>query len=188
VGTNFKIGFFKRSLSFCYDQKEGIVYSSDLAILNKLKVDKSKIIEIDTCRTTIEKVEKDVDQLKREKVLLERTINELVEFYKELLQISDEKENNQNVMFSTLKNSIGILNKKIKEESSSIENMNLRLEAVIEMLSEHAARSGQLPNVFRNDMTLEKIWNTIQDKNSAAVFSIMFMVKKALEDKGLRLS
>jgi hypothetical protein len=216
VGTNFRVGFFKRFLNFCHDKKNNLVYCEDLKTIDKLGIEKSKILEtcsnenknekIETeikdvlltgytkkiCREMIVKVENDlkreIEQLKGQKVLLERTMNELVEFYKELLEVNDQRQEEQEQLFSTLKNSVGILNRKIKEESVSVDNLNLRFEAVVEMLSEHAARSGQLPNVLRSGVTLEKIWNSIQDKNSAAVLSIMFMIKRALEDKGLRLS
>jgi hypothetical protein len=237
VGSDFKVGFLKRSLNFCYDQNEGVIYTSDLETLEKLGVDKDKINEAfkkedekidveyedkkidveyenkehdlpkpnleeiltdltkslvanfnDQISSVEQRLLKKIEVIEKEKVLLERTIRELVDFYKEGMEVEDEKEKNQNESFSTVKNSIGILNKKIKDSNESIQNLKIRFEAVLDILSEHSAKTGQLPNILKNGITLEKIWSSVQDKKSAAILSIMLMMKKALEEKGMRLT
>lgn len=225
VGQDFKISFLKRSLNFCYDQNEGVIYTSDLETLEKLGVNRGKINEVFKRQDenvdvehnkfiTKDEVEKNlvdltkqlvanfndrisfveekllikIETLKKEKVLLEQTIRELVDFYKETIDVDEEKQNNQEKISSTLKNSVGILNKKIKETNETIENLKVRFEAILDLLSEHSAKTGQFPNVFKSGITIEKIWNSVQDKNSAAVLSIMLMMKKALEEKGMRLT
>jgi chromosome segregation ATPase len=218
-------------LNFCYDQKEGIVYSSDLETLEKLGIEREKISDsISQIKELQEQIEKDkekqpeyltsaivqgicyemiqeqtkkileqflksekslkqeIDKLKNDKVSLERTISELVEFYQEMIEANEVDEKNNIAGMSTLKNSIGLLNKKIKDSNETIENLGIRFEAVLEMPSEQIAKTGELPNVMKTGMTLERIWSSVKDKNSAAILSIMFMMKKGLEDKGLRLS
>jgi hypothetical protein len=224
VGTDYKISFLKRSLNFCYDQKDGVIYASDLDTLEKLGVDKefisetyvnqktpqeiiekveseefctlNKVIEIAT-NTSIEasnrarfEVEKQLDKLANDKVLLERIIKELVEVQKEQNEFEQEKERISADTSLTLKNSIGLLNKKIKETNEKVENLSLRFEAIVELLSEQASKSNsqsiQLPNIMKNGITVERIWSSSQDKQAAAILSIMFMMKKVLEEKGMR--
>lgn len=196
VGTGFKIGFFKRFLNFCYDRKKGEIYSSDLFVLQKLGIERDKILEClsDVVKPKVEKVENEAEKrilaleqnfkdLRKEKVLLEQTIRELVDFNKELLEIDDENE-----ALTTVKSSIGILNRKIKQSNETLDSLKERFEVLVEMFSEHSSKTDQLPNVLRTGMTLERIWNSVGNKNSAAILSIMYMMKKALEEKGTRIS
>jgi ribosomal protein S17E len=218
VGSDFKIGFFKRSLNFCYDKQEGIIYSSNLTTLSKLGIKKDKIdvafdekqsIPLKTevinseivkaiCNEMIEKnneninqqfeeneqtTNEKIDNLRKEKVLLELTIKELVEVYQELIEIDEDQDKTNSQTFTTLKSSIGLLNKKIKESKETVDGMKLRFESTLQML----AKSNNLPNVFANGITVEKIWSSIDDKNTAATLSIMLMIKKYLEQKGNRV-
>ncbi len=206
VGTSFKIGFFKKHLNFCYDKHSGIIYSSDLKTLEELGLSKQQIAEaylsghegqeISNLKKTVEELvekqtenQKTIEELvkKNEKIVLfEDALKELVEYHKDLEVQVDEKETQSEEALKILKNSISILNKKIKDSNESIENVNIRTEAIIELLSEQAMNSKQTLNLLSPGITVEKIWNSMRNKNDAAVLSIMYMMKKFLEDKGTR--
>lgn len=210
VGTKFKIGFFKQFLNFCYDREKGVLYADDLRTLEDLNISKNLIAEthlkehetleitkleqslkliLEQCEDNFNKMkelEERTQILEKEKVTLERTIKNLIEYLKDVLSQQEKFEQEQEEVASILKNSIGILNKKIKSSNESVENLGIRFEAILEIVSEQIASSKQVVNVMGPHMSIEKIWNSMENKETAAVLSIMYMMKKFLEDKGTR--
>jgi len=231
VGNNFKIDFFKRSLNFCYDKTQGIIYSSDLDVLQKLRIDSNlienfsteekaelkidqadlkiepktelikyadELITIERVNLTahkiveeaIEKNNKDLrselDNLKKKNFLVEQTIKELTSICQDLSECNDENQTKQESLNETVKNSIGILNKKIKDTNATIENSNTRVDVIIEMLTEQIESDKKIPNILKNGISIEKIWNSNLNKSTAAMLSIMVMIKKTLEEKGMK--
>lgn len=208
VGVKFKIPYFKRSLNFCFDQTKGIIYSNDLATLEKLGVNKNLIAEayltgdvISKIKNSCEQLEilqkknqeeidtlkKDNQNLKQEKQELKRVVEEIIEFHKEFEIQNNEKEIKDEETEKILKNSIAILNRKNKETNESIENVSVRLEALIELLSEQIKDSKKMSDIMVPGMTVDRIWNSLKNKNDAAILSIMYMMKKHFEDKGTRV-
>jgi len=133
---------------------------------------------------------------KKKNSSLQQSFKEVVEYQQELIELIEDKEEQQTKIITgqqetinILKNSISILNKKIKE---STETTNKKFEAVLELLSEKALEKNekvkQWPEVLRKNITLDKIWNSMDNKSEAAILSIMFMLKKAIEEKGTRIS
>lgn len=206
VGSNFKIGFFKKYLNFCYDKHVGVLYASDLKTFEELGLTKQQIAdayvkghegeEISNIKSMIEQLKKKQQESeettkelvkKIEKVVsCESMLKQLVEYQSDLEIQLEEKDTQTDEALGVLKNSVAILNKKIKESNESLENARIRTEAIIELLSEQAMNSKQTINLLSPGVTVEKIWNSMQNKNNAAVLSIMYMMKKFLEDKGTR--
>lgn len=210
VGSNFKFGFFKRSLNFCYDKTKGIVYSNDLKTLEQLGIKKELIsdayfsstegqeisklqknyeelkIHQDQNIETINKLTKDVEKLLKDKQQLEKTLKDIIDFQQDIIIQEEDKDTQRIEIESVLKNSIGILNRKIKETNETLEETNLKFEAMIELLAEQASNSKQSVNIMSQGITVEKIWNSTKNKNDAAILSIMYMMKKSLEEKGTR--
>lgn len=210
VGTNFKVGFFKRSLNFCYDRVNGIIHTSDLLIFEHLGISKKTIAdaylsetqsqEVSSLKQTCEdlcisneKNEKIISLLKKQLNVvtdnvkkLENSSKEINECQKDFIEQEEEKIVHQEQTDGVLKNSIGILNKKIKDSNEAIENIAIRFEAIIELISEQINNSKQTVNIMAPNISVEKIWNSMQNKNDAAILAIMYMMKKSLEDKGTR--
>jgi len=218
VEPDFKIGFFKKFLNFCYDEKTCTVYADNLEVLKKLKVNEKTIRkafcktdeELETkhieflsvadvknvCDKKIqefeEKKQKPIEeleeQLKRnleQNNVLKKSLTEIVRFQEDYLDEQEDKELEIENTIEKLKNSIGLLNKKIKESNSEISNLNVKVEAIIDILSEK--NEDEIPNVISKNLSMEKIWDLVKDKNTAATLSIMLMMKKVLEEKGMRL-
>jgi predicted RNase H-like nuclease (RuvC/YqgF family) len=231
VGNDFKINYFKRNLNFCYDQKNGIIYSDEVDTFIKLGIDRRTTLIEDLneiklehfltkqeveiiCQKNIEEIikksnkqlekqQKDVENLKKEKEQLKQSVSEIVEVMQEVSSLIEEKQYSEiesktttdletlkiktGTDLETLKNSVGLLNKKSKESKEEIKNLQNRFDAVLELISENVAKTGKMPNPMEdNNLTLRKIWNTVEDKNSASILSVMIMMKKALEDKGMK--
>jgi len=208
VGTKFKVNYFKRSLNFCYDQVQGIIFSNDLLTLEKLGVDKKLISEAylsgdviskikTTCdelgvvqkqnQKTIESLVEKVETLKKEKQELQKIVNQIVDFHKDFETENEKKELQDVETQNTFRSSIAILNKKNKETNQSIENVSVRLEALIELLSEQIKDSKQMSDIMVPGITVDRIWNSLKNKNDAAILAIMYMMKKHFEDKGTRV-
>ena len=209
VGPDFKVKFFKRSLNFCYDKSKGIIYADDLITLERLGISKDRISDAYLSGTegqelsNLKKICEELKeaQLKSEKTIeflklqletiddnvkvLNKTSKDIVEYQQEFVEQEEEESTQQEETNRILKNSIGILNKKIKESNESIENVGIRFEAIIELLAEQAANK-QTFNIMGSNVSVDKIWNATKNKNDAAVLSIMYMMKKFMEDKGTR--
>jgi hypothetical protein len=226
VGKEFKIGFFKRNLNFCFDEESGTIYCNDLNTIEKLGIDKAtaevvssikkeekitylsetqirlicKVIAQEEVKKIQDKIQEtnksnvledssksQIEILEKKVNLIERTLNEIVKFQEENQALFEDKDAQADNDFKVLKNSVGLLNKKIKDANESIESLMFKFEAIIELLSDQAARNNdQFPNVLKNGITVEKIWNSTKDKHTAALLSIMVMMKRELEEKGLR--
>jgi hypothetical protein len=154
-------------------------------------------IQVDTFEEQVcvdlEALQEDLLKQKKENSSLQQSIKQIIEFQQELMDLTEDKEEQQAKLIidqqdtiNTLKSSIGILNKKIKE---STETTSKKIEAIIELISEkNHSQSKQWPEVLKKYMSLDKIWNSMDNKSEAAILSIMFMIKKALEEKGTRFS
>jgi len=196
VGSDFKINFFKRSLNFCYEKNKGIIFSDDLKVLDKLGIDKALIEETyleknevfneliisqQKNKEKIENLEAQIKKLFKDKSLLGQITKEIVNYQKETQIQEEEKETQQNEIVKILKTSTGILNKKYREINETIEVLKIKMETIMESID-----SKQSVNIFGPGVTVEHIWNSMKDKNTAAILSIMFMMKKFFEGKGLR--
>lgn len=119
---------------------------------------------------------------------IETLLKQIVEIQTEDNEIKQQDDIEKNNKVEVLKNSVGVLNKKIKSSNEEIKTINSKFEALIEIISENKSQDSQLPGfATMSEMKLSRIWNTITDKNSAALISIMLMFKKMLEDKGLKV-
>jgi hypothetical protein len=127
-------------------------------------------------------------ELKDKYKILENIFKDLVDIQKENQELDTQEQIKQQNLTETLKNSVGVLNKKIKNSNEEIENLKTKFEALIEIVTEQRVKQTFLPNLATIEkMDLQKIWNIATDKNSAALLSIMLMVKKIFEEKGHRL-
>ena len=132
--------------------------------------------------------QKQIVNLEETKTILHKSIKELLEYISEREDQQGQKQNEYDETLNTLKSSICILNKKSKETNEAIKDVNIKSEAIIQLISEQqdGIVREELPNVFKNGITIERIWNSTKDKSAAAILSIMLMLKKSLEEKGFR--
>ncbi|MDD5650246.1 MAG: hypothetical protein PHF86_07520 [Candidatus Nanoarchaeia archaeon] len=199
VGFKFKVSFFQRFLNFCYDKNKGIVYSNNLQVFEKLKISKETIVEINLIDQKKEKTKENVsnessnilqislleEQQKKllneqEKLIID--VNKLLEQHKE--NIDSRKETSSAI--EVLKNSVIFLNKKNKEFKDSTNNLEAKFDAMLDILADMNVNSKQCVNMSETGITLEKIWNSTNNKETAAILSIMHMIRKSMEDKGAR--
>jgi len=125
---------------------------------------------------------------------LENSLKSIVEVQQEVSDLNEEKNDEydlkletQQQIIETLKSSVGILNKKFKNLTDEIEDSKRRFDALLELFTEKMSTTKNIVNPLKSNVTLREIWTMIEDKNMAAMVSIMFMVKKMLEEKGVRL-
>jgi len=125
---------------------------------------------------------------------LENSLKAIVEVQQEVSDLNEEKNDEydlklqtQQQIIETLKTSVGILNKKFKNLTEEIEDSKRRFDALLELFTEKMSTTKNIVNPLKSNTTLREIWTMIEDKNMAAMVSIMFMVKKMLEEKGVRL-
>lgn len=199
VGFKFKVSFFQRFLNFCYDKNKGIVYSNNLQVFEKLKISKETIVEINLIDQRKEKTKENAsnessnifqitlleEQQKKllneqEKLIID--VNKLLEQHKE--NIDSRKETSSAI--EVLKNSVIFLNKKNKEFKDSTNNLEAKFDAMLDILADMNVNSKQCVNMSETGITLEKIWNSTNNKETAAILSIMHMIRKSMEDKGAR--
>jgi len=199
VAFKFKISFFQRFLNFCYDKNKGIVYSNNLQVFEKLKISKETIVEINLIDQRKEKTKENAsnessnifqitlleEQQKKllneqEKLIID--VNKLLEQHKE--NIDSRKETSSAI--EVLKNSVIFLNKKNKEFKDSTNNLEAKFDAMLDILADMNVNSKQCVNMSETGITLEKIWNSTNNKETAAILSIMHMIRKSMEDKGAR--
>ena len=213
VGKDFKINFFDKKLNFCYDKENGFIYSDSIETFEKLKIDNSLIEEIElktikkeiiienkiteeSIKDIFEKMYKEKEKKLNEKLKL--IVNKQNEFQKILSDFLDfqndqqELQNENNNTLEILKNSVGILNKKIKENNEKNKNLSIKFEAILEILSEIVSKSKnnteQFLDITKSNITLEKIKNGSKDEVTFGILTIALMIKRMMEDKGIRLS
>lgn len=213
VGKEFKINFFAKKLNFCYDKENGFIYSDNIETLKKLKIDisliekinpetvkKEIIIENKISEETIKdffeknykekenKLNEEIKLLNNKQNDLQKILNNFLEFQKD----QQELENENDKTLEILKNSIGILNKKIKENNEKNQNLTIKFEAVLEIMAELISKSknnsDQFLDITKSNITLEKIKNSSKDEVTFGILTIALMVKRMMEEKGMRLS
>jgi len=167
------------------------VFAKQSANLNDLVNDKLLQQEQKNLINTnmvIAKFKNENEDLKIKYISLKSAFEDLIQIQKENQDLEEYEKKNQQSCIKTLKNSIGILNKKIKDSTEQIETLKSKFEALIDIVTEQKIIEEDLPSFLSmSNMSLKQLWSSIPNKNSAALMSIMLMGKKMLEDKGHRL-
>jgi len=173
VGKDFKIPMFGFKGECIHDKNTGYLFFDDDEIVNRLKLNEDEIIhlQIEDRRSLLKKDDNDKRLLE-----LEMKMSDQEKEFRNLKDLVEDKSKQ-----------VSAFDKKIDVARKEILQMKNTLKAISEMSEGTIKEQQQVFNIIETDTTLKEIWNNHTNKNSAALFCIMIMIKKYLEDKGTRI-
>lgn len=216
VDEKFRLPFFSRFGKECFlDASDNYLYFSNDEVVNAFKLnfddveDLSKEPEITDFDDSVKEVKNEVK--KQEETLKKLVTDLIVEFeYKqnekieeikfelgksldEIRELAVDNETVQNLdrKIDALKsygdNKNKDLNDLVGVNKTEIERIETNLKKLFKIILEKIDDSDDIPDLFANDVSVEYLWNNLKNKRDAAIFSIMVLIKKILEDKGARV-
>jgi len=174
VGKDFKLPFFGVKGEYIFDKNTGFLFFEEDAIIEKLQLVESNVINLKLDETTVS-LKKD-NQSDNKFSELELTLSD----HKKCLEDLKKQHENKDKI-------INLLNKKLETVSQEILQMKELFKTVLEIKNETQDSQKQILNILDTEITLKQIWDNYTNKNSAALFCILIMIKKYLEDKGARI-
>jgi len=76
-----------------------------------------------------------------------------------------------------------------RREKKKIAELETKFDAVLEVISEKFAEHDDFPNLFTQDnLSIRRIWHGSKNKKDAIQYSILFLLKKMVDEKGLRIN
>ncbi len=173
VGKDFKIPMMGFKGNCIHDKNTGFLFFNDDEVVSKLKLNEDEMIhlQIEDRRSLLKKEETDKKFLELEMKVSDQ--EKEIKGFKDLL----ERKLKQ----------IADFDRKVDVAGKEILQMKETLKTIFETTNQTVEEQQQVFNIIETDTTLKEIWDNYTNKNSAALFCIMIMIKKYLEDKGARI-
>ena len=174
VCKDFKLPFFGFKGECIFNKNIGYLLFEDDSIIERLQLKEDDVVnlKVEETRVLLKKDKEDDTKLSQ----FELRLNDQKKEIEDLTKLVNDREKSINDVEGKL-DVVGQELLKLKEIFKDVSNM----------MEETIDDQKQVLNMFDTNTTLKQIWDNYTNKNSAALFCILIMMKKYLEDKGARL-
>jgi len=174
VGSDFKLPMFGLKGECIFSKDTGYLYFEDDNVIRRLNLEEHKVINL---------------QVEERTILLEKDKESDTKFSKFELRLNDQRRSIEDLATQVQEKEkcIGVIQGKLDVVGKELLQLKGIFKDVSSIMEETVDDQKQILNIFDTDTTLKQIWDNYTNKNSAALFSILMLMKKYLEDKGVRV-
>ena len=180
--TAIKINDLESRL-FQIDQNQssiGLRLKTNEENIHKLKQENAQL------KQTNETQKEKIDKLDKNDKIIKNVLKELIKLIDELAN-----DNEQDHPLKDLKNKrikdLAVINKNFIHTRKLIKETDTKYQALLEILSEKIVEEEKTPDLFGTNVSLKKILQNKNNNNKSLLLSVVYLLKKQLDDKGIRI-
>jgi len=126
------------------------------------------------------------DKLDKNNQIIKNALKELIELIDELANDNGKEHLIKDLKDKRIKD-LAVINKNFVHTRKLIKETETKYQALLEILSEKIVEEEKTPDLFGTSISLRKILQNSNNNNKSLLLSIVYMLKKQLDDKGIRL-